>query len=88
LAGRLSHRGCPWINQRSSGVAGDPAIKVTLTLESSLGEIIAVLTVGTLMGLAGSQSLVEGLTTGFGHHVMIDVAVGIAVGFAWSSGRK
>jgi len=60
-------------------------IKVTLTLESSLGEIIAVLTVGTLMGLDGSQSLVEGLLTGFGHHVTIDVAVGIAVGFVWSS---
>ncbi len=60
------------------------AIKITLTLESSLGEIIAVLTVGTLMGLDGNQSLVEGLITGFGHHVLIDVAVGIAVGVAWS----
>ncbi|MFZ1134547.1 MAG: hypothetical protein WAN69_06355, partial [Candidatus Korobacteraceae bacterium] len=59
-------------------------LKVTLTLESSLGEIIAVLTVGTLMGLDGAQPLVEGLITGFGHHVLIDVAVGIAAGFGWS----
>jgi Na+:H+ antiporter len=59
-------------------------LKVTLTLESSLGEIIAVLTVGTLMGLDGAQPLVEGLITGFGHHVLIDVAVGIAAGVAWS----
>jgi len=29
------------------------AIKITLTLEASLGEIVAVLTVGTLMGLNG-----------------------------------
>ena len=35
-------------------------IKVALTLESSLGEVIAVLTVGTLMGLNGGESLVEG----------------------------
>jgi potassium/hydrogen antiporter len=60
------------------------AIKVTLTLESSLGEIVAVLTVGTLMGLNGNQSLVMGLITGFGHHVAIDVGLGIAVGVAWS----
>jgi Na+:H+ antiporter len=59
-------------------------LKVTLTLESSLGEIIAVLTVGTLMGLDGAQPLVEGLITGFGHHVLIDVVVGIAAGVAWS----
>jgi len=36
------------------------------------------------MCLDGNQSLVEELITGFGHHVMIAVAVGIAVGFAWS----
>jgi potassium/hydrogen antiporter len=58
-------------------------LKVTLTLESSLGEIIAVLTVGTLMGLETNQSIVEGLITGFGHHVLIDVALGMAVGVAW-----
>jgi cell volume regulation protein A len=59
-------------------------IRVTLTLESSLGEIVAVLTVGTLMNLNGSQALVEGLITGFGHHILVDVVLGIAVGLAWS----
>ena len=59
-------------------------IKVTLTLESSLGEIIAVLTVGTLMGLNSNDNPVEGLITGFGHHILIDVAIGVAVGVAWS----
>ena len=59
-------------------------IKITLTLEASLGEIVAVLTVGMLMGLNGGESLVEGLITGFGHHVFIDVALGIAAGVAWS----
>jgi cell volume regulation protein A len=60
------------------------AIKVTLTLESSLGEIIAVLTVGTLLSLNGSQPVMEGLVVGFGHHVFIDVALGVIVGVAWS----
>lgn len=63
--------------------APDPT-KITLTLESSLGEIIAVLTVGTLLNLNSSEPLVEGLITGFGHHVLIDVAIGIAAGLAWS----
>ncbi len=65
-------------------ISAPEPVKVTLTLESSLGEIIAVLTVGTLMGLDSNTPLVEGLITGFGHHVMIDVALGIAAGVAWS----
>jgi len=36
------------------------------------------------MGLNGGESLAEGLITGFGHHVLIDVAVGIAAGIVWS----
>lgn len=60
------------------------AIKVTLTLEASLGEIIAVLTVGTLVGLGGSQPIFQGLVTGFGHHVLVDVVAGVAAGVAWS----
>ena len=60
------------------------AIKVTLTLESSLGEILAVLTAGTLIGLQSTTPVVEGLITGFGHDVFVDVAVGLVAGFAWS----
>jgi Na+:H+ antiporter len=60
------------------------AVKITLTLESSLGEILAVLTVGTLINLQGSNALVEGLITGFGHHILVDVALGVAAGVAWS----
>src|SRR5664279_3540537 len=60
------------------------AIKIVLTLESSLGEILAVLTVGTLISLKRRDARVEGLITGVGHHVFVDVALGIAVGVAWS----
>src|SRR3974390_2322913 len=52
------------------------AIKITLTLESSLGEIVAVLTVGTLLNLSSDAPLVEGLITGFGHHILVDVTLG------------
>ncbi len=55
-----------------------------MTLEASLGEIIAVLTVGTLIGLGGSEPIFEGLVSGFGHHVLIDVVLGVAAGVAWS----
>ena len=60
------------------------AIKITLTLESSLGEIVAVLTVGTLLNLSSDAPLVEGLITGFGHHVLVDVTLGFVVGVIWS----
>ncbi len=60
------------------------AVKITLTLEASLGEIIAVLTVGSLIGLDGSQPIFQGLITGFGHHILIDVSLGVVAGVAWS----
>lgn len=60
------------------------AIKITLTLESSLGEILAVLTAGTLIGLQSDTPVVEGLITGFGHDVFVDVALGIVAGIVWS----
>jgi Na+:H+ antiporter len=65
-------------------IAAPEAIKITLTLESSLGEILAVLTAGTLIGLQSNTPVVAGLITGFGHDVFVDVALGIAAGIAWS----
>ena len=65
-------------------IAAPEAVKITLTLEASLGEIIAVLTVGSLVGLEGSQPIFQGLITGFGHHILVDVSVGVIAGVAWS----
>lgn len=59
-------------------------VKVTLTLEASLGEIIAVLTVGTLLTIGGNEPLLTGLVAGFSKHVLADVLVGAAAGVAWS----
>ena len=36
------------------------------------------------MGVNAGESLVKGLITGFGHHVLIDGAVGIAARIVWS----
>jgi cell volume regulation protein A len=58
-------------------------LKVTLTLESSLGEILAVLTVGTLVTIAGTEALFEGLVVGFSHHVFVDVLLGFVAGLVW-----
>jgi cell volume regulation protein A len=60
------------------------SIKIVLTTESSLGEILAVLTVGSMIGIAGEQSLITGLATGFMHSIGIAVALGGAVGAIWS----
>jgi len=58
-------------------------LKVTLTLESSLGEILAVLTVGALVTIAGTESLFSGLVVGFSRHVIVDVVLGVGAGFNW-----
>jgi cell volume regulation protein A len=58
-------------------------LKVTLTLESSIGEILAVLTVGTLVTISGTESLFSGLVVGFSHHVFVDVLLGAAAGGIW-----
>ena len=58
-------------------------LKVTLTLEASLGEILAVLTVGALVTISGTEALFSGLVVGFSHHVTVDLVIGVGVGFLW-----
>ena len=58
-------------------------LKVTLTLESSLGEILAVLTVGVLVTISGTESLFSGVVVGFSHHVFVDLLLGVAAGVVW-----
>ena len=61
----------------------DP-VRITLTVESSLGEVIAVLMVGSLLGSSGGSSLITDLATDFTHHIAVSLLIGIAVGAAWS----
>ena len=58
-------------------------LKVTLTLESSIGEILAVLTVGTLVTISGTEALFSGLLVGFSRHIIVDVLLGIGSGVVW-----
>ncbi|HKD85657.1 MAG TPA: cation:proton antiporter [Terriglobales bacterium] len=61
----------------------DP-VKITLTVESSLGEVIAVLMVGSLLKSAENRSLIGGLATDFSHHIVVSLLIGVAVGALWS----
>ena len=45
------------------------SVKTTLTIEASLGEIIAVLVVGSLLNISGDQSVIAGVATNFSHHL-------------------
>ena len=65
-------------------IATPDPIKVTLTVEASLGEVIAVLVVGSLLNLRGDQSVIAGVTTDFSHHILISLAIGVAAGAVWS----
>ena len=60
------------------------AVKITLTIEASLGEIIAVLVVGSLLHIEGDTSIVASLATDFSHHLLISLLIGFATGAAWS----
>jgi len=60
------------------------AVKVTLTIESALGEVIAVLMVGSLLHMEGTGSLIGDLASNFSHHIIVSIAIGFAAGALWS----
>ncbi len=59
-------------------------VKIALTLESTLGEVIAVLLIGSLLDTGVSQSLVFGVAANFSHHIVIALLLGVATGAIWS----
>ena len=64
-------------------VAPEP-VKITLTIEAALGEVIAVLMVGSMLNMGAQQSLLTGMAADFSHNIIIALIVGIAVGALWS----
>jgi cell volume regulation protein A len=60
------------------------SIKLTLTMESAVGEILAVLMVGSIIGVGGEQSMLTGLATGFTRSIGAAMALAIAAAFFWS----
>jgi cell volume regulation protein A len=59
------------------------AVRVTLLLESALGDVIGVLVVSSLMNTDSQGTKFAGFMSGFARDAGIAVAVGIAVGVIW-----
>jgi cell volume regulation protein A len=60
-------------------------VKLTLLVESSIGDVLAVLSVGALLNLSRSQgSLFKGLVGGFAFESAGALVLGVAAGLAWS----
>jgi potassium/hydrogen antiporter len=58
-------------------------IKVTLTIEASLGEIIAVLMVGSLLTVNPGSSIVKDMAIDFSQHIGIALLLGVGAGALW-----
>jgi Na+:H+ antiporter len=65
-------------------IATPDAVKITLTIESSLGEVIAVLLVGSLLKSNEQGSLIGGLASDFSRHIAVSLLVGFIIGAVWS----
>jgi len=59
-------------------------VKITLTIEAALGEVIAVLVVGSMLNMGADQKLLTGMASDFSHHIVVALMVGAAVGAVWS----
>ena len=59
-------------------------VKITLTIEAALGEVIAVLVVGSMLNLGPNQSLLTGMASDFSRHIAVALVLGVAVGAVWS----
>ena len=63
----------------------EKAVKIILLLESTLGDILGVLTVGFLLGARrAGGSVVGDFLTGFFSQVVISLGVSFVIGLAWS----
>lgn len=59
-------------------------VTVVLTLEAALGDVIAVITVGSLANITEGDPLVAGLVSGLLVRTAVSVISAIAAGFAWA----
>ena len=60
------------------------SVKITLTLESTMGEVIAVLLIGSLLNADVSHSLLFGVAADFSRHIVIALLLGVVAGAIWS----
>ena len=65
-------------------ISAPEPVKIALTLESTLGEVIAVLLVGSLLSTGVSQNMVFGVAADFSHHIALALLLAVAAGAIWS----
>ena len=65
-------------------ISAPEPVKIALTLESTLGEVIAVLLIGSLLNTGVSQNMVFGVAADFSHHIVIAMLLGVVAGAIWS----
>jgi potassium/hydrogen antiporter len=65
-------------------ISAPQPVKIALTLEATLGEVIAVLLIGSLLNKGGGQSLVYGVAADFSHHIAIALLIAVVAGAIWS----
>jgi potassium/hydrogen antiporter len=60
------------------------AVKITLTIEAALGEVIAVLIVGSMLNLEPNRSVIGGIALDFSQNIAVAVIIGLVAGLIWS----
>ena len=63
------------------------AVSVILILEAALGDIVSVISVGSLIDIPQGNTVVSGLLTGFVFETSIAVILGVIAGVSWSHAR-
>jgi cell volume regulation protein A len=62
-------------------------VAVVLVLEAALGDVIGVITVGSLTAIAEGDPLMSGLLKGFLTRTFVAIVAAVAAGFLWSRAR-
>jgi potassium/hydrogen antiporter len=65
-------------------ISAPEPVKITLTIEAALGEVIAVLIVGSMLNLGPNQPMLGGIAADFSHHIAVALVVGVVIGAVWS----
>jgi Na+:H+ antiporter len=65
-------------------ISAPEAVKITLTIEAALGEVIAVLMVGSMLNMGPNQSMLSGMAVDFSHSIVVALVLGVLIGAVWS----
>jgi Na+:H+ antiporter len=65
-------------------ISAPEPVKITLTIEAALGEVIAVLIVGSMLNLGPNQPMLSGMAADFSNHIVVALVVGVVIGAVWS----